>query len=53
MQVFPPYTAIHAVSEALKGSKIEVGAQNMAWEEEGAYTGEISPKTSKMRVQNM
>ena len=47
VQVFPPYTAIHAVSEALKGSKIEVGAQNMAWEEEGAFTGEISPKMIK------
>jgi triosephosphate isomerase len=31
------------VAEALKGSKIEVGAQNMYWEEKGAFTGEISP----------
>ncbi|MCB0291763.1 MAG: triose-phosphate isomerase [Calditrichaeota bacterium] len=40
--VFPPFTAISAVSEALKNSKIGVGAQNIAWEAEGAYTGEIS-----------
>lgn len=47
VQVFPPFTAIHAVSEALKGSKIGVGAQNLFWEEEGAYTGEISAKMIK------
>ena len=47
VQIFPPFTAIHAVGEALKGSKIEVGAQNLFWEEEGAYTGEISAKMIK------
>ncbi len=47
VQVFPPFTAIQAVSEALKGSKIEVGAQNIFWEEEGAYTGEVSAKMVK------
>ena len=45
--VFPPYTALSLVSEELKGSKIEVGAQNLAWENEGAYTGEISAKMIK------
>ena len=41
--VMPPFTALAAVAEALKGSKIAVGAQNMHWEREGAFTGEISP----------
>lgn len=41
--VCPPFTALDAVREALRGSNIELGAQNMHWEEEGAYTGEISP----------
>lgn len=38
-----PFIAISAVAEAAKGTKIGVGAQNMYWEESGAYTGEISP----------
>jgi triosephosphate isomerase len=42
--VCPPFTALHPVSEALKGSNIKVGAQNLYPAEEGAYTGEISPK---------
>ncbi|HEV7501972.1 MAG TPA: triose-phosphate isomerase [Vicinamibacteria bacterium] len=41
--VMPPFTALAAVSEALKGSAITVGGQNMHWEREGAFTGEISP----------
>ena len=40
--VFPPYVCIPAVREALSGSNIEVGAQDMFWEAEGAYTGAIS-----------
>lgn len=40
--VCPPFIAIPAVSEALRGSQIAVGAQNMHWAENGAYTGEIS-----------
>jgi len=43
MVVCPPFIALTAVKEALAGSKIAVGAQNMHWEEKGAYTGEISP----------
>lgn len=39
----PPYLAIPALAEALKGTKIGVGAQNMYFEESGAYTGELSP----------
>lgn len=39
----PPFTALLAVGEVLRHSPLELGAQNMHWEEEGAYTGEISP----------
>jgi triosephosphate isomerase (TIM) len=38
----PPYVSIPATLEALKGTRIEVGAQNMHWEKQGAFTGEIS-----------
>jgi triosephosphate isomerase (TIM) len=38
----PPFTALQAVSEAIAGSEIGLGAQNMHWELSGAYTGEIS-----------
>ena len=40
--VCPPFTSIAAVIEAAKGTCFNVGAQNMHWEEKGAYTGEIS-----------
>jgi triosephosphate isomerase len=40
--VFPPFLAIPAVVEVLKGSNIAVGGQNLFWEKSGAYTGEIS-----------
>jgi triosephosphate isomerase (TIM) len=40
--VAPPYTALMAVAEALRGSAIFVAAQNMHWEPQGAFTGEIS-----------
>jgi triosephosphate isomerase (TIM) len=40
--VAPPYTALMAVTEALRGSTIFVAAQNMHWEPQGAFTGEIS-----------
>jgi len=41
--VAPPFTSLQTVSEALKDSTIGVAAQNMYFEREGAYTGEISP----------
>jgi triosephosphate isomerase len=41
--VCPPALAIPAVAEAVKGSKIGVGAQNMYFAESGAYTGELAP----------
>lgn len=37
-----PFTALGALSKNLHGSRIRVGAQNVHWEEVGAYTGEIS-----------
>ena len=40
--VAPPFTALMAVAEALHGSAIFVAAQNMYWEPQGAFTGEIS-----------
>ncbi|WP_003540452.1 triose-phosphate isomerase [Desulfotomaculum nigrificans] len=41
--VCPPFTALAPVAEALKGSSIALAAQNMHWENQGAFTGEISP----------
>jgi triosephosphate isomerase (TIM) len=38
-----PFTTIGTLSRNLHGSRIQVGAQNVHWETEGAYTGEISP----------
>jgi triosephosphate isomerase (TIM) len=43
VMIAPPYTAIAAVSEAVKGSPVLVAGQNVCWEKEGAFTGEISP----------
>jgi len=39
----PPFTALLAVRALLEGTDIGLGAQNMHWENSGAYTGEISP----------
>ncbi len=40
--VCPPFVALPAVADALRGVKIGVGAQNCHWAENGAYTGEVS-----------
>ncbi|HET9408993.1 MAG TPA: triose-phosphate isomerase [Candidatus Sulfotelmatobacter sp.] len=40
--ICPPYIDLAAALEAAKGSNIAVGAQNVHWKEEGAFTGEIS-----------
>jgi triosephosphate isomerase (TIM) len=40
--VAPPFTALHAVAEAARSSIVGVGAQNLHWEREGAFTGEVS-----------
>jgi triosephosphate isomerase len=45
--VCPPFVSLSAVADALKGTRIGVGAQNMHFEEKGAYTGECSPAMIK------
>jgi triosephosphate isomerase len=45
--VGPPFTVLGAVVAELRGSNISVAAQNMYWEESGAFTGEISPPMIK------
>lgn len=45
--VAPPLTSLHAVSEVLKDSFINIAAQNIFWEEQGAYTGEVSASQIK------
>lgn len=41
--VIPPFTAVRQVKEALRDTSVKVGAQNMHWADEGAWTGEVSP----------
>ena len=43
----PPFVSLLTVSALLKGSDIGLGAQNMYWEEKGAFTGEVSPAMIK------
>ena len=38
----PPFTALHAAAEAARNSNVGIGAQDLYWEREGAYTGEVS-----------
>ena len=45
--IAPPFTSIPKALEVFANSTISIGAQNMFWEEKGAYTGEISPKFLK------
>ena len=40
--VAPPFTAVHAAADAARNSNVAVSAQNVYWEREGAFTGEIS-----------
>lgn len=40
--VCPPFTALGAVEEVLTGSVVQLGAQNVHWQDEGAFTGEVS-----------
>lgn len=40
--VIPPFTAVREVKAMLAGTSVKVGAQNMHWAEDGAWTGEIS-----------
>ena len=42
--VCPPFTSLDVAADALKGSSIRLGAQNVHWDDEGAYTGEVSTR---------
>lgn len=42
-----PYTLLKDIKESTMGTNIKLGAQNMHWEESGAFTGEVSPKMLK------
>ena len=41
--VGPSFTALHAVAEAVRNANIGVAAQDLYWEKDGAFTGEVSP----------
>jgi triosephosphate isomerase len=43
----PPFVALPAVAEVLKGSPVGLGAQNIYWKDSGAFTGEVSPAMLK------
>jgi triosephosphate isomerase len=45
--ICPPYTSLALARKLIEGTAIELGAQNMYLEDEGAFTGEISPKMLK------
>lgn len=45
--VCPPFTAIYAVKQQLVNSTIKIGAQDVFWEDEGAFTGQVAPKMLK------
>lgn len=45
--ICPPFTSLDLARKLIDGTPIELGAQNMYHEDEGAYTGEISPKMLK------
>jgi len=45
--ICPPFMALMATSALLEGSGVGLGAQNMHWEEKGAFTGEVSPAMVK------
>ena len=40
--VAPPFTALHAAAEAARNSSVGIAAQDLYWEREGAFTGEVS-----------
>lgn len=43
VMIAPPFTALAAVAQSLQGSAILLASQNVAWEAQGAFTGEIAP----------
>ncbi len=44
----PPFPFLSSVGEALRGSAVKLGAQNMYWEDSGAFTGEVAPRCCKV-----
>src|SRR6478672_5873285 len=42
--VAPPYTALSTAVDLVEGTRIAISAQNVHWEEQGAFTGEVSVK---------
>jgi triosephosphate isomerase len=42
--VAPPYTSLSVAAEAAQGSAVSIAAQDLFWEPQGAFTGEVSPK---------
>lgn len=42
--IFPPFTALETVADAIDGKHVGYGAQDIFWEDEGAYTGAVSGK---------
>jgi triosephosphate isomerase len=45
--VAPPFTGVHAAAEAARNSNVIIAAQDLYWEREGAFTGEVSPAMIK------
>ena len=45
--ICPPFTSLWIAAEKLAGTNVKLGAQNMHWEEKGAFTGEIAPEMLK------
>ena len=43
VMIAPPFPALAAAAETLLGSRIQLGTQNLFWEDEGAFTGEVAP----------
>jgi triosephosphate isomerase len=41
--IAPPFTALSAAGEMIKGTNLQLSAQDVFWEEKGAYTGEVAP----------
>ena len=41
--ICPPFVSLAAIRDLIKGSSVKLGAQNVFYEEKGAFTGEISP----------
>lgn len=41
--IFPPFTALETIADAIDGKDVGYGSQDICWEDSGAYTGEVSP----------